>query len=77
MSGRRKVERQTLAENPVPTGSQFVARVTTLRGGNQCDVQTVDGESMLIIIPNKFNKKIWMKRGTGQQQAAPNRYFYS
>ena len=47
----------------VPIGDQVICRVTELRGSNMIEVEFVDGSKTLCLIPTRFRKKIWIKRG--------------
>eukprot|EP01087_Luapelamoeba_hula_P020211 TRINITY_DN6857_c0_g1_i1.p1 TRINITY_DN6857_c0_g1~~TRINITY_DN6857_c0_g1_i1.p1 ORF type:complete len:211 (-),score=60.69 TRINITY_DN6857_c0_g1_i1:178-810(-) len=40
-----------------------IVLVTALRGGNVLEVQYPNGEQILCLLPAKFNKTIWIKRG--------------
>lgn len=53
-----------LYDLPEPTEDERIARVVSTRGGNQFEV-CVAGESSsnLAILPTKFHKLVWVKRG--------------
>ena len=41
-----------------------VVRAIELKGANIVEVETEAAETFLISIPNKFNKMIWISKGT-------------
>jgi probable RNA-binding protein EIF1AD len=53
-----------LNEFPVPEKDDSVVRVTELRGGNMCEVEQPDGRRLLVQIPMRFRKLIWIRRGS-------------
>lgn len=61
---RKTVKNNVLNTFPTPEGSQTIVQVTELRGGNICEVVTPDGVKLLARVPAKFNKVIWIGRGT-------------
>jgi len=64
MSKARKfVKDNALHSFPTPSDSQQIAQVTELRGSNICEVVNADGEKMLVRLPAKFHKVIWVGRG--------------
>jgi initiation factor 1A len=62
MSGRRKTA-QSLEELPDEKSTHRIGRVTVLRGANQCDVEFDDKQTVMVLIPTKFHKMVWIKRG--------------
>ncbi|KAM7457263.1 hypothetical protein BLSTO_01978 [Blastocystis sp. subtype 1] len=62
-SYRKGVTSTTLDEYPVPKENEILARISNPRGGNVFEVELPDGQKVLAILPTKFNKLIWMKRG--------------
>lgn len=66
-AGRRSHYRKHLTDHvlndlPVPTSSQRIAQVRATRGGNQFEIW-VEGKEQLALLPTKFHKLIWVKRG--------------
>jgi probable RNA-binding protein EIF1AD len=66
-AGRRSNYRKHLTDHvlndfPIPTSTQRVARIGATRGGNQFDVH-VEGKDELALLPTKFHKLVWVKRG--------------
>ena len=68
MSHRRKHVSQEAGDLPDLRGAQRILRVCAPRGGNLLEVEDVVGEQMLVRLPQKFNKLLWVKRGAA---AAP------
>ena len=63
-SGYRKgVTSDVLESFPEPGPSDKILRVTGLRGSNIMEVLTAGGETSLAMLPTKFRKLIWVKRG--------------
>jgi len=48
---------------PVPVEGESIVKVVELRGSNICEVEFPEGEKMLVQIPTKFRKLVWIKRG--------------
>jgi probable RNA-binding protein EIF1AD len=73
--GRRSLYRKSVTDDylnglPEPEEGQFVAKAGASRGGNVIEVLVPDSgslaearESSLAILPTKFRKLIWIKRG--------------
>ena len=63
-SGYRKgVTSDVLDSFPEPGPADSIVRVTGLRGTNIMEVLTAGGETSLAMLPTKFRKLIWVKRG--------------
>jgi len=60
---RKYVTQQTLDLYPVPEDEQRIVRVAGTRGGNIVEVEYPNAERVLCLIPTKFQKRIWIKRG--------------
>lgn len=60
---RKHVTAGALQDCPVPEGEQEIARVSEMRGGNIVEVVRPDGEKLLCLMPAKFKKTLWIKRG--------------
>jgi len=60
---RKHLKTSVLNSFPVPSELELVARVTELRGSNICEVQLPKGEKLLVQIPTRFRKTVWIKRG--------------
>ncbi|KAL9647131.1 hypothetical protein ABK040_004847 [Willaertia magna] len=65
MSKSRKNIQHTLFEEfPEPNENQNIVRVVSTRGTNQIEVEyPITKEKILVILPTKFNKLIWIKKG--------------
>lgn len=53
----------SLHDYPVPEGEQEIVRVTEMRGSNIVEVVRPSGEKILCLMPAKFKKTLWIKRG--------------
>jgi len=40
-----------------------IVRITDLRGSNKCEVEYTNGEKMLAILPSKYKKVVWIRKG--------------
>ena len=60
---RKHVEEQILNHDAEPNENQRIVRVVESRGRNTLEVCYPDGSNELALIPAKFHKKIWMKKG--------------
>ncbi|KAJ0405404.1 hypothetical protein ATCC90586_009443 [Pythium insidiosum] len=60
---RKGVTNKVLHGNPEPQENEQIVRVIALRGGNLFEVQDADGATSLTMLPAKFRKLIWVKRG--------------
>ncbi len=47
---------------------QHVCRVTDIRGGNILEIEYADGKSTLCMIPAKYRKKIWIRKGFAKRR---------
>ena len=65
MSRTRKNIQNTLFDDcPEPTENQSIVRVVATRGTNQIEIEfPVTKEKMLVVLPTKFNKLLWVKKG--------------
>jgi translation initiation factor IF-1 len=64
MSRKKHVEHHYVQEHVAPpTGSQSIAKSLGTRGGNIVEVQCEDRSTTLCMIPAKFNKKLWIRKG--------------
>lgn len=65
MSRRRK--HLTLAMDQAdarpPAAGESIVRALGARGGNVVEVERADGARTLVLMPAKFNKKLWVRRG--------------
>mmetsp|Transcript_3392 Transcript_3392/g.5795 ORF Transcript_3392/g.5795 Transcript_3392/m.5795 type:complete len:172 (+) Transcript_3392:271-786(+) len=65
MSHRRKhVLQEALAELKLPEADERILRVLSLRGSNIVEAELPDGVVTLCRMPQKFNKMLWVKKGT-------------
>jgi probable RNA-binding protein EIF1AD len=60
---RKHVEEGILSGTPEPGPGDMVALVLGSRGGNLIEVRAPDGETMLCLLPARFRKVVWIKRG--------------
>ena len=64
MSRVRKNIQNTFDEVPEITDKQSIVKVVATRGTNQIEVEyPITRERILVILPTKFNKLIWVKKG--------------
>mmetsp|Transcript_39065 Transcript_39065/g.84992 ORF Transcript_39065/g.84992 Transcript_39065/m.84992 type:complete len:159 (-) Transcript_39065:143-619(-) len=65
MSHRRKhVLQEALSECRLPEPDESILRVLSLRGSNLVEAELPDGSVTLCRMPQKFNKMLWVKRGS-------------
>ncbi|TPX70829.1 hypothetical protein SpCBS45565_g01484 [Spizellomyces sp. 'palustris'] len=68
--GRKQTTQHVLEELPVPGDGQCVAKVIENRGGGNyvvqvpAEVKRTDEPTLLVSLPSKFRKLIWVKRGS-------------
>ncbi|OQR94761.1 hypothetical protein ACHHYP_00935 [Achlya hypogyna] len=63
-SGYRKgVTQDVLYGEPEPEAGEVIVQVKSLRGGNLFEVETPTGEVSLAMLPTKYRKLIWVRRG--------------
>lgn len=62
--GRKHVKQDILQGCPQPGDGQLLMRVLALRGSNQIEVEDSQGRRTLCLLPAKFHKTLWVKRGT-------------
>ena len=60
---RKHLTDQVLFHLPEPEKADHVAKVVSTRGTNQFDVKLAGGRDVLAILPTKFCKLVWVKRG--------------
>jgi translation initiation factor IF-1 len=48
----------------LPDEGQQIVKVIDVRGGNLVEVEFDDQTTTLCIIPSKYRKKVWIKKGT-------------
>ena len=64
MSRKKHVEQEYLQKDvQPPSDGQEIAMSLGTRGGNIVEVQFEDKTTTLCMIPAKFNKKLWIRRG--------------
>ena len=61
---RKHVEEEILSHFPEPNENERIVQVIESRGRNTLEVSYPGGESILALIPAKFQKKIWIKKGS-------------
>ncbi|EQC32968.1 hypothetical protein, variant [Saprolegnia diclina VS20] len=63
-SGYRKgVTQDVLYGEPEPVAGELIVQVKSLRGGNLFEVETPTGDKGLAMLPTKYRKLIWIRRG--------------
>jgi translation initiation factor IF-1 len=60
---RKHLTSATLNEFPVPAEGEQICRVLRLMGNNNLEVQGAQGEKLVVVIPQKFNKVVWIGKG--------------
>lgn len=61
---RKGVTSKVLYDAPEPKENEQVVKVVGLRGSNLFEVQDEHGATSVTMLPTKFRKLIWVKRGT-------------
>jgi probable RNA-binding protein EIF1AD len=64
MSRRKSVLLDALQEDAPPVAGQAIVRAAGSRGTNVMEVEFPCGRSSLALIPARFHKTLWIKRGT-------------
>ncbi|KAG2948241.1 hypothetical protein PC117_g6185 [Phytophthora cactorum] len=60
---RKGVTKRVLYGDPEPKENELIVRVTALRGSNLFEVVDAKGAKSVTMLPTKFRKLIWVKRG--------------
>ncbi|ETP38599.1 hypothetical protein, variant [Phytophthora nicotianae P10297] len=60
---RKGVTKRVLYGDPEPKENELIVRVTALRGSNLFEVVDANGVKSVTMLPTKFRKLIWVKRG--------------
>ncbi|KAF4043945.1 Translation initiation factor 1A / IF-1 [Phytophthora infestans] len=60
---RKGVTKRVLYGDPEPKENELIVRVTALRGSNLFEVEDANGAKSVTMLPTKFRKLIWVKRG--------------
>ncbi|CEG50287.1 eukaryotic translation initiation factor 1a [Plasmopara halstedii] len=60
---RKGVTKRVLYGEPEPKDNESIVRVIALRGTNLFEVVDVSGTKSVTMLPTKFRKLIWVKRG--------------
>ncbi|KAL3702129.1 hypothetical protein R1sor_020151 [Riccia sorocarpa] len=61
--GRKGLKQGSLEGCPEPQPGQILMRVVALRGSNLIEVEDDDGQKTLCMLPARFHKSMWIKRG--------------
>ncbi|KAG6547576.1 hypothetical protein Mapa_011025 [Marchantia paleacea] len=61
--GRRNLKQGSLEGCPEPQPGQVLMRVVAMRGSNVIEVEDADAQKTLCMLPAKFHKSMWIKRG--------------
>ncbi|KAJ3276026.1 hypothetical protein HDV01_006196 [Terramyces sp. JEL0728] len=59
--GKRKTADKLIVENPVPTDTQQIAKITTIRGNQLFDCILPDTSALLVQLPQQFINKVFVK----------------
>ncbi|RHY59802.1 hypothetical protein DYB30_013378 [Aphanomyces astaci] len=63
-SGYRKgVTQDVLYGEPVPEAGEVIVQVQAMRGSNLFEIVTSEGETGIAMLPTKYRKLIWIRRG--------------
>eukprot|EP01114_Cavostelium_apophysatum_P005247 TRINITY_DN1601_c0_g1_i1.p1 TRINITY_DN1601_c0_g1~~TRINITY_DN1601_c0_g1_i1.p1 ORF type:complete len:176 (-),score=31.18 TRINITY_DN1601_c0_g1_i1:71-598(-) len=60
---RKHLTTNVLTSLPLPTENERIVRVSELRGANICEVELPEGDKILVQIPTRFRKLVWIKKG--------------
>ncbi|CAH0477303.1 unnamed protein product [Peronospora belbahrii] len=60
---RKGVTKRVLYGDPEPKDNELIVRVIALRGSNLFEVVDAHGDKSVTMLPTKFRKLIWVKRG--------------
>lgn len=60
---RKGVTKRVLYGDPEPKENEQIVRVVALRGSNLFEVVNAAGDKSVTMLPTKFRKLIWVKRG--------------
>lgn len=63
-AGRKNLKRDALVGIPEPELGHVLMRVVGLRGSNLIEAENSSGENTLCLLPAKFSKTIWVKKGS-------------
>jgi probable RNA-binding protein EIF1AD len=61
---RKGVTKKVLYDDPEPKENEQIVQVVGLRGSNLFEVKNEHGEASVTMLPTKYRKLIWVKRGT-------------
>ena len=62
--GRKFISQKALSELPEVSDTQCICKVTETRGGGVFQVSGPNPLLDLVTLPSKFNRLIWVRRGT-------------
>lgn len=62
--GRKNLKRAAGEDNFTLQQGQSIMQVVSLRGSNLIEVMDTKGENVLALFPAKFQKSMWIKRGS-------------
>jgi probable RNA-binding protein EIF1AD len=60
---RKHLQESVLNDFPIPSESEQIIQIVSSQGSNQLEVRTADGAVSLAILPTKFRRLVWVKRG--------------
>jgi probable RNA-binding protein EIF1AD len=53
----------SLTDYPIPSEKELIVQVVAPQGSNQLEVRTADGATALALLPTKYRRLVWVKRG--------------
>ncbi|XP_043698773.1 probable RNA-binding protein EIF1AD [Telopea speciosissima] len=62
--GRKNLKRASKEEIPTLLKDQSIMQVVSLRGSNLIEVMDAEGQKSLALFPAKFQKSMWIRRGS-------------
>jgi probable RNA-binding protein EIF1AD len=60
---RKHITTQLINSYPEPRPTESIVRVVSTRGTNQVEVEYPNKEKILVMMPSKFKKLVWTKKG--------------
>ncbi|XP_047133453.1 probable RNA-binding protein EIF1AD isoform X1 [Hydra vulgaris] len=60
---RKHVTKEILDDYYEPNEDEQIVQIVAAKGNNLHEVKTINDESFLVSMPNKYRKSVWVKRG--------------
>ncbi|XP_065662103.1 probable RNA-binding protein EIF1AD isoform X1 [Hydra vulgaris] len=60
---RKHVTKEILDDYYEPNEDEQIVQIVAAKGNNLHEVKTINNESFLVSMPNKYRKSVWVKRG--------------